>query len=103
LCAGALVLATLIATLASPWWGEALQGPVRRAALAARALHEPVVQWGVHWPSVAVTLQREVPRCEPAPGELAFARADRLSAGVVLQRLYEERGVVLVRRVVEQP
>jgi 4-amino-4-deoxy-L-arabinose transferase-like glycosyltransferase len=103
LCAGALVLATLIAALASPWWGEALQGPVLRAALVARALGEPVVQWSVHWPSVAVTLQREAPRREPAPGELAFARADRLPAGVVLQRLYEERGVVLVRRAVVAP
>ncbi|QTD44508.1 ArnT family glycosyltransferase [Ottowia testudinis] len=86
-----------------PWLGEALQGPIQRTALAARALGSDaaVVQWNTHWPSVGVYLQRAVPPRAPQPGELAITRTDRLQRlqpppNVTLLR--QENGVALVRR-----
>jgi 4-amino-4-deoxy-L-arabinose transferase-like glycosyltransferase len=89
--------ALLIAGWVAPWWGEALQGPIERAARFARTLAPaPVVQWGVHWPSAAVVLQAPMPRRAPEPCGLALVRLDRLDApGAVL--LHAERGVGVVR------
>ncbi len=107
--AAGLVLALMMGVWAAPWWGEALQGPVKRAALAARAeiakvpaaqakgaptpgapAHaetvpaaggQPagVVQHRLHLPSVAVYLGQPVPRRDPLPAEFAITRADRLT------------------------
>jgi len=93
----------LCATVSWPWAGEALQGPVRRAALAS--LHESgtLVQWNVHWPSVGFYRQQDAPRRPPQAGELAVVRLDRLSAAPDLEVLYRERGVALVRRTPDGP
>lgn len=107
LAGAALVLAGFIASWAVPWWGEALQGPVQRAAAAAadaqgarRAAGLPaatVVQYRIHQPSFAVALGQEAPRRDPAPGEMALTRRDRMT-GADSQRpvLFEERGLVLL-------
>ena len=97
LTAGA-VTAVLCVAWIWPWVGDALQGPVRRAALASSQMPGAAVQWGVHWPSVAFYRGEVVPRREPQVGELAFAREDRLPPGRDLQVIYREGGVVLVRR-----
>lgn len=81
-----------------PWAGEALQGPIRRAALASKDHGGTGVQWGVHWPSVAYYRGEPAPRRSPRPGELAFVRADRLQASGGEEVLYRERGVAVVRR-----
>ncbi len=98
-----LVLALWLGLWAAPWWGEALQGPVHRAAEAARAhgvaTGQPVavVQHRLHLPSFAVYLGQPVPRRDPQPAELAFTRADRLTeAEASRPRLFEERGLVLL-------
>lgn len=92
--AGAVSL--LVAGWSLPWFGDTLQGPVKRAAAVAVADGRPVVQWNMHWPSFSVYLQRETPRREPQPGELALTRIDRIPAGDTRPRLFEERGVVLL-------
>ena len=89
--------------VAVPWLGEALQGPVKRSALAARALagDATVVQWNASWPSAGVYLNRVVPAREPQPGELALTRSDRLQRaqpGFNVSVLRQENGVALVRR-----
>lgn len=107
LAGAALVMAGFIGLWATPWWGEALQGPVRRTAEAASAAQARlaipgaaipgVVQYQLHLPSFAVYLRQPAPRRDPAPGELALSRADRLGeADRDRPRLYEERGLVLL-------
>jgi 4-amino-4-deoxy-L-arabinose transferase-like glycosyltransferase len=91
------VLALYLAGWTLPWFGEALQGPVQRAAAVAAARGGPVVQWGVHLPSFAVAVERPVPKRDPAAGDMALARADRLPpADDGRPRLFEERGIVLL-------
>ncbi len=107
LAAWTLTLAS--AGFGAPWWGEALQGPVRRGAefarawMATQAVAAPAaVQWQTHWPSTAFYLRQPVPLRMPEPGELAFTRTDRLrqSAGsMAFEPLWQERGVSVVRRI----
>lgn len=96
--AAALVLAALAVHTVAPWWGETLQGPVRRAAAVATTLGGPVVQWRVHLPSFAVYRGEPVPRRAPNVGELALTRADRLGPETPVQRLHAEGALLLVRR-----
>ncbi len=101
LLAGGLCVSLFIAVWATPWWGEALQGPVKRAALAARAQQAatpgPVVQAWMHLPSIAVYLGDPTPRRDPAPGEVTLTRIDRLPASEYGRpRVFEERGLVVL-------
>ena len=103
----AIVLGGFIGSWVSPWWGEALQGPVERAAgaaaraqarsVAAGATAPGVVQYRLHMPSFSVYLGQEVPRRDPTPQDLAFTRADRLSpADAARPVLFSERGLLLL-------
>ena len=95
--AAAGMLALFIAGTLLPWFGETLQGPVRRAAQVAAAQGGPVVQWQVHLPSFALYAGRVVPLRTPGPGDMALTRVDRLPAGDDGRpRLFEERGIVLL-------
>lgn len=108
----ALAMAAWFHVVFTPWLGDRLQGPVKRAALAARAdagADTPrAVQWSVHRPSVAVYLDAPAPRRAPAGGEFALVREDRLPE--LLARLglaealpppytvlYRERGLLMIR------
>jgi 4-amino-4-deoxy-L-arabinose transferase-like glycosyltransferase len=120
--AAGLVMALFLGLWAAPWWGEALQGPVPRAAAAARQAlassqaqaqtqahsasaasgqtapqARTVVQAWMHLPSFAVYLGEATPRRDPAPGELAFTRVDRIPPSEQSRpRLFEERGLVVL-------
>jgi 4-amino-4-deoxy-L-arabinose transferase-like glycosyltransferase len=94
----ALIATILLDVAGAPYFGDVLQGPVERAALVARGRPEPAVTWNFHMPSFAVYRERVTPIGTPAPGELALTRVDRLPADVPVERLFEEGGVVLVRR-----
>jgi 4-amino-4-deoxy-L-arabinose transferase-like glycosyltransferase len=94
--AAAGLLALLVAGWSLPWFGEALQGPVRRAAVIAAGRPGSVVQSDVHLPSFSVYAGREVPRRAPAPQDMVLARADRLPPGPARRPLYAERGLVLL-------
>jgi 4-amino-4-deoxy-L-arabinose transferase-like glycosyltransferase len=96
MAAGALAAALVLAGAATPWIGELVQGPVKRAALAARARPEPAVQWGVHTPSFAVYREQPTPRGEPRPGQLAIVRASALPAGARYELVHRDRGYALV-------
>jgi 4-amino-4-deoxy-L-arabinose transferase-like glycosyltransferase len=124
--AAAAALGLLFMTsLLLPWWGERLQGPVRNAALAARAVNAQAVargeapagcvQWSLHQPSFALYLQQPCPRRAPQVGELALVRLDQLSAltadrlgsppadaptsptSPAWEMLHRERGLALIR------
>ncbi len=95
--AGAAALAVVVVAVGTPWLADALQGPVKRTAVAARAFPEPIVQWRLHTPSFAVYRERIAPRGEPAPGELAFTRADRLPADRACEVVRADAAYALVR------
>jgi len=95
---GAGLVAFALAAAVTPLAGELLSGPVKRAALVARTHSEPAVQWNFHVPSFSVYRQRVTPARPPQPGELAITRADRLAPDAPVEILFQERGVVLVRR-----
>jgi 4-amino-4-deoxy-L-arabinose transferase-like glycosyltransferase len=96
---------SLLAWWTAPWLGEALAGPVQRAALAVRigsasaaaTSTVPVVQWQVDWPSVAYTLGQPVPRRAPTAGDWVISRADRVPADAPASVVFHERGVVVLR------
>ena len=97
LAAAAGVLAVYVGGWVLPWFGEALQGPVRHAAQVAAARGGPVVQWQFHLPSFAVYAGRIAPLREPGPQEMALTRVARLPSGDDGRpRLFEERGIVLL-------
>ena len=94
----AIVATLLLCAIGAPLLGEVLEGPVRRAALAAKGMPEPAVTWNFHMPSFAVYRERVTPIGTPKPGELALTRVDRLPADVEVDRLFDEGGVLLIRR-----
>jgi 4-amino-4-deoxy-L-arabinose transferase-like glycosyltransferase len=92
---GALGLALVLAF--TPWLGGALAGPVKDAALLARQLPGPAVQWELSAPSFSVYREQLTPARPPRAGELAITRADRLAPDAPVEKLFEEGGVVLLR------
>lgn len=95
----ALLGNVLLSGWLAPLLGDVLQGPIKRAALVARAQGLPVVQWQTHWPSFSVYLAAETPLREPEVGELAVTRRDRAPNDAGWQWVYEEGGVVLLQKV----
>jgi len=79
-----------------PWWSQTLQGPVH--GLAAKALSQPAVQWGVHFPSFALYRQSPAPRRAPQEGELALVRTDKPTWPQDWPVVASERGFALVLR-----
>ncbi len=94
----AIVATILLCAIGAPYFGEVLEGPVKRAALVARSRPEPAVTWNFHMPSFAVYRERETPIGTPKPGELALTREDRLPPDADVERLFSEGGVVLLKR-----
>ncbi|MDQ7990065.1 MAG: glycosyltransferase family 39 protein [Candidatus Dactylopiibacterium sp.] len=87
----------LLALAVTPFVGDVLQGPVKRAGLAARAYTEPGVLWNFHAPSFSVYRGEVSPTVQARPGQIALTRSDRLPPDVPHETLYREGGVVLVR------
>ena len=76
-----------------------LVAAVKAAGLVARDLPEPVIFWNFSTvPSFSVYRQAVTHLAEPAPGELALTRIDRLPPDVPVETLFQRGGVVLVRR-----
>jgi 4-amino-4-deoxy-L-arabinose transferase-like glycosyltransferase len=95
----ASIIATLLlCVVGAPLLGEILEGPVKRAALIAKTMPESAVTWNFHMPSFAVYREQVTPIGTPEPGQLGLTRIDRLPADADVDRLFEEGGVVLVRR-----
>jgi 4-amino-4-deoxy-L-arabinose transferase-like glycosyltransferase len=87
-----------VAALVLPAVGALQQGPVKEAALAARAAGVAVRTWHFNVPSFSVYRGAVTERAtEPRPGEVLLTRSDRLAALGRVQVLYRKGGVVLVR------
>lgn len=101
---GAVVVALFLVAAVVPWWGETLQGPVRRLAEAARAASPGApagTQANVNLPSFGWYLEAPAPHELPAPGGLGLYRLDRLKPGdadMPGALLHQERGLALGRR-----
>ena len=95
---GGLLGAFWVVHVVLPWWARALQSPVHELAEVARARGAEVVQWRARQPSFAFYLGKPTPSGEPAPGQLALVRKDRLRPedGVVI--VAEKRGFALVEK-----
>ncbi len=95
---GALLGAFWVVHVVLPWWARALQSPVHELAEVARARGAEVVQWRARQPSFAFYLGKPTPSGEPAAGQLALVRKDRLRPedGVVI--VAEKRGFALVEK-----
>ena len=100
---GAAVVALVLVAVVVPWWGETLQGPVRRLAEAARVAGPGApagTQANVNLPSFGWYLEAPAPHRLPAPGEVGLYRIDRLKPGAPdapSTVLREERGLALGR------
>ncbi len=99
LATGWMVLAVL------PWWGQAVQEPIRTLArtvpIAQMTLldHQRVVQWRLHQPSVAFYLNQTAERADPVNGDWALTRLDRVTPAELarLDVVQQMRGYALVR------
>lgn len=94
--AAAAAVTLLVGSWSLPWFSDMLQSPVRRAAAVAVAHGGRVVQWNVHLPSFSVYANAVTPKGEPTPQDMVLARSDRLPPGPPRQKLFEERGIVLL-------
>lgn len=92
------LLSVALAYAFTPWLGDVLSGPQRRAALFAAGLPGTAVQWDFAAPSFSVYRRQQTPVRPPQPGELAITRTDRLDPEAPVDILYREGGVALVRR-----
>jgi 4-amino-4-deoxy-L-arabinose transferase-like glycosyltransferase len=70
----ALYQSVVLALVVLPWWSQVLQSPVHTLAMKIKDSSLTVVQWGVHLPSFATYSQKEAPRREPRPGEMALVK-----------------------------
>ena len=97
--AGWMVLAVL------PWWGNTVQDPIRTLArtvpIAQMTLldRQRIVQWRLHQPSMAFYLNQTTPRADPAGGDWALTRLDRVTPDELakLEVVQQVRGYALVR------
>jgi 4-amino-4-deoxy-L-arabinose transferase-like glycosyltransferase len=88
-----------------PWWGQALQDPIRslaqRVQIAQLNLQDkqPIVQWKLHQPSFAFYLGQTAVRAEPVNGQWALTRMDRLTQPDLqkYEVIQQVRGYALIR------
>ena len=93
---GVLCMVSITAAF-TPLLGELLQGPIKRAGIAARTYKEPMVLWNFHAPSFSVYRQDVTPTVQAGPGQIALTRVDRLPKDGNFEELFREGGVVLLR------
>ncbi len=96
---GALLGAFWVVHIVLPWWARTLQSPVHELAELARERGAEVVQWRARQPSFAFYLGSPTPSREPAPGQLALVRKDRLKPEDDVIVVAERRGFALVEKV----
>lgn len=95
---GALALAGFT-TAALPWWGDALQGPVKTAGLLLRTRAQAATQWQTHQPSIGFYAQAEVPRRAPQAGEWALTKAAKGEVPPGYEVAWQKLDVRLIRKV----
>ena len=98
LAACSLVCSFAIGALVVPAVGALQQGPVKEAALVARAARLPVRTWHFNVPSFSVYRNAVTERATALrPGEVILTRSDELRHLGNVRVLYRKGGVVLAR------
>jgi 4-amino-4-deoxy-L-arabinose transferase-like glycosyltransferase len=98
LLACGFLCALAVGGLLLPALGALQQGPVKEAAVFARAARLPVRSWNFNVPSFSVYRNAVTPRASvPLPGEVILTRSDELAHLGRVQVLYRKGGVVLAR------
>lgn len=93
-----LLCSFALAGLLLPAWAELQQGPVKRAALAARHAGLQVHSWRINVPSFSVYRGAVTPAAQaPRPGDVLLTRSDALDGLGPVRVLFREGGVLLVR------
>jgi hypothetical protein len=101
---GAAVLAVALLWVGAviPWLSDTLQGPFKAAGVWASGRSETMVQWRMHQPSFAYYRGIPTPQRDPAVGELALVKRHRLGDFPYPNEVvFEQRGLLLVRRLTE--
>ena len=83
--------------LVVPRIADILQGPVKTAALMAKAQNLEVVMWKMNYPSFHVYYGRPALRRRPVPGDVIITKADKLDRIASHDVLFQKYGIVLTR------
>lgn len=94
---GGIALALLTGAVL-PWWGQALQGPVKTAGLLLRTRAQAATQWQTHQPSVAFYAQTIVPRRAPQEGEWALTKLSKGDLPEGYEVAWQSRDLALIRK-----
>jgi 4-amino-4-deoxy-L-arabinose transferase-like glycosyltransferase len=98
LIAAGLLCSLAVGGLVLPALGELQQGPVKEAALLARAAGLPVRTWHFNVPSFSVYRDQVTPRARTlVRGEVVLTRSSALDELGPVQVLYRKGGVVLIK------
>ena len=97
LCASGAAQLILLWFLFVPMFSETQQRPVWEAAMFARGLDEPVYTQSVNLPSFNVYLDKVTEKRSLEPGEIGFAREDRIKYDDY-QILFQSGPVLIIRR-----
>ncbi|KUJ71763.1 glycosyltransferase family 39 protein [Thiomicrospira sp. WB1] len=96
-----VMLAFLV--LVSPVTAQLQQGPIKQAALTAKALDKPAVLWRFNRPSFSFYVDAITPKRKPQPGELALMQTTKRERIDFPYRVhYQQRQVMLIERLSEE-
>jgi hypothetical protein len=91
-----VTLALLFPLFVFPAIGEAVQGPVRAAALRSREMTVSVVSWDLNHPSISVYRGAATPDRPPRPGEACLTKLTHVPELPGCQIVFQQGGIVLV-------
>jgi len=98
-----VIQAVVVSGVLAPRVMEVLQGPVKEAALLARALDMPTVAYRTNMPSFSLYRRAITPDRAPRSGDLVFLRVDKLSKltaqhpGLEQELVFRRGAVALVK------
>lgn len=98
LVGGGLLAMGLFTLAVLPWWGQALQGPVKAAGLLLRERGQAATQWHTHQPSVGFYAQAIVPRRAPEVGEWALTKRAKGDLPADWRIVWQDKDLLLVER-----
>jgi hypothetical protein len=91
-----VTLAALFPLIVFPAIGEAVQGPIKAAALRSREMKVPVVSWDLNHPSISVYRGAATPDRPPRPGEACLTKTTRVAELPGSEIVFQRGGIVLV-------
>jgi hypothetical protein len=82
----------------TPMVADIMQGPVKRAALIAKARNYDVIMWRMNYPSFHVYYGKPARHEKQlSPGDIFITKADKLDEIAPYEIIYEQHGIVLAK------